>query len=96
MTPLIDIMFANQENSLGYDTFHDRYTELHNKLDKALLACSNEVNRPARMVMVKFGLADFGWSYCTGRKCATDVIARNIRAGLRAAATLRSQVNLTE
>lgn len=92
MAPLVDIMLANETNDLDYPTFHDRFEELDRQMEKALLACSNDVSRPATRVVYEFSLANLAWGLCTGRDCATALIKKHLVKGTTLAYKVKAQV----
>lgn len=81
MAPLVDTMLANDTKNLAYAAFHARFEELDRKTDGALLACSNAVANPTTRVIYEYSLANLAWGFCDQEKCATELIAKHIRAG---------------
>jgi hypothetical protein len=95
MAPLIDIMLANDVDNLTYSTFHDRFEELDSKMKNALLACSDDVSRPATRVVYEYAVANAAWGFCTGDKCATALIKKALVKGTTLAYKVRAQVEET-
>lgn len=92
MAPLIDIMLANAVNNLDYPTFHDRFEELQRKMKGALLACSDDVSRPATRVVYEYSLANLAWGYCTDKHCASALIRKHLVEGTTLAYKVKDQV----
>lgn len=95
MTPLVDVMLANDTDSLAYETFHARFQELDRKMDRALLACSNEVAKPATKVVYEYSLANLAWGFCGEEKCATELIRKHLRSGNGLAHVVKAKVEAT-
>lgn len=95
MAPLIDIILANDTDSLDYGTFDNRVDQLTKKIDAAVAPCSPEVNNPIRKAMYKFSLARVQWGI--GR-CDDECIRKvtvNIRAGISLARKVNFQLEST-
>lgn len=93
MTPLVDVMLANETNNLGFLQFEDRVNLLTRKIDDALAPCSNKVNSPARRVMYLFTLARLQWDLCDEDSCMGEVtknLTKGVEAAYRAQAALEA------
>ncbi|VXC11405.1 hypothetical protein [Nocardioides sp. AX2bis] len=64
MSPLVDVMLANDTNGLAFSTFSDRFDRLQQGIDDALTACSSAPARPARLVLYRYSLGNAYWTMC--------------------------------
>lgn len=96
MRPLVDIMLANNQDTLDYSTFDNRVDQLTRAIDAAVAPCSPKVNGPARKTMYRFTLARVQWSTC-GRNddACIEKVTDNIRDGLKTARNVDYQIDLT-
>jgi hypothetical protein len=94
MAPLVDIMQANSTDNLSFDVFDDRVQRLTDRIDGALLGCSNAVSRPARVLMYRFALARVQWNLCDANKCM-DPVTDNIVKGLTKADAVQAALEAT-
>lgn len=93
MAPLVDVMLANDEDTLEFNVFDNRVKLLQKKIDAGLAPCSSEVSDPAREVMYNFVAADVRWSVCSKKDCIADV-TKFIKDGLAKAQVVQYQVEL--
>lgn len=81
MTPVFDVIEANRTSGLEFQNFDNRVDELTRTVDRAVSACSDDVENPLRRAMYKFTLASVQWDLCNSNSCMDPVI-KNIREGL--------------
>lgn len=84
MLPLQEIMMASAADGLQYNRFTDRVEELERLIDRALLVCSDALNRAARKVMFEFSMARAQWGLCDADDCMDDV-TQSLTKGLLSA-----------
>lgn len=75
---LLDIAGASHvpDSTLTFETFRQRFDELSDQADDALLACSTKVAQPFREAMYHYALLTAEWHRCgQGGGCDTAMIA---------------------